>query len=52
MLGNIRVFERILYSLDFLGQAEVLEAVIARYGLEAARERLLKFSKRRKAIPE
>lgn len=51
MMGNIRVFERILYSLDFLGQTEALEAVIARYGLEPARERLLEFSKRRKAIP-
>lgn len=51
MMGNPRVFERILYSLDFLGQADALEAVIARYCLEPARERLLKSSKRRKAIP-
>lgn len=52
MMGNSRVFKRILYSLDFLGQADALEAVIARYGLEPARERLLELSKRRKAIPE
>lgn len=51
MLGNIRAFERILCSLDFLGQAEALEAVIVRYGLEPARERLLEFSMRRKTIP-
>ena len=51
MMDNIRVFERILYSLDLLGQADALEAVFARYGLEPARERLLEVSKRRKAIP-
>jgi hypothetical protein len=50
MLGKIRVFERILYSLDMLGQTESLEAVFARYGLEPARERLLENSQRLKRI--
>lgn len=44
MLSKTRVFERILCSLDLLGRAGALEAVIARYGLEPARERLLKNS--------
>jgi len=51
MMGNIRVFERILYSLDFLGQTEALDAVIQRYGLEPARGRLLEKSTLRKAMP-
>lgn len=51
MMGKIRAFERILYSLDFLGQTEALEAVIQRYSLEPARVRLLKKSTLRKAIP-
>jgi hypothetical protein len=51
MMGKIRVFERILYSLDFLGQAEAMEAVIQRYGLEPVRGRLLERSTLRKAIP-
>lgn len=48
MLSKIRVFERILCSLDLLGRADALEAVIARYGLEPARERLLENSAVRK----
>lgn len=51
MIGNTRVFERILYSLDFLGQTEALEAIIQRYGLEPARGRLLENSTLRKAVP-
>lgn len=50
MMGKRRVFERILYSLDMLGQTDTLEAVLARYGLEPARERLLKRSQRQKRI--
>lgn len=50
LLGRIRTFERIIYSLDMLGQTEALEAVFARYGLEPARERLLERSKRLKRI--
>lgn len=51
MMGKIRVFERILYSLDFLGQTEALEVIIQRYGLEPARERLLEKSAQRKTVP-
>lgn len=51
MMGNIRVFERILYSLDFLGQTEALELIIQRYELEPARVRLLEKSTIRKAMP-
>lgn len=51
MMGKIRVFDRILYSLDFLGQTEILEAIIQRYGLEPARGRLLEKSNIMKAIP-
>jgi len=51
MVGKVRVFERILYSLDFLGQTEALEAIIQRYGLEPARGRLLENSTLRKSIP-
>lgn len=51
MMGKVRVFERILYSLDFLGQTEALEAIIQRYGLEPARGRLLENSTLRKSIP-
>lgn len=51
MLENIRVFERILYSLDFLGQRDIVEHVIKRYGLEPARSRLLEKSMARKAVP-
>jgi len=50
-MGKIRVFHRILYSLDFLGQTEALEAIIQRYGLEPARARLLENSTLRKAMP-
>lgn len=50
MMGKKRAFERILYSLDMLGQTEAVEAVLARYGLESARERLLERSKRYKRI--
>lgn len=52
MMGSIRVFERILSSLDFLGQYEALETIIQRYDLEPARVRLLEMSTRWKAIPE
>lgn len=48
MLSKIRVFERILCSLDLLGRTEALEAVIARYGLAPARDRLLENSLVRK----
>lgn len=51
MMGKIRVFERILYSLDFLGQTEALEVIIQRYGLEPARGRLLEKSTLMKEIP-
>lgn len=51
MMGKSRVFERILYSLDFLGQNEALEVIIQRYGLEPARARLLEKSTLRKAMP-
>ena len=51
MMGKTRVFERILYSLDFLGQVDTLEVIIERYGLEPARARLLGKSMRMKAIP-
>jgi hypothetical protein len=51
MIGKIRVFDRILYSLDFLGQSAALETIIQRYGLESARGRLLEKSTFRKAIP-
>lgn len=51
MMGKIKVFERILYSLDFLGQIEALEAIIQRYDLEPARGRLLKKSTLVKKIP-
>jgi hypothetical protein len=51
MMGNSRVFERILYSLDFLGQTEALEVIIQRYGLEPARGRLLERSALRKMMP-
>lgn len=51
MMGKIRVFERILYALDFLGQTEALEAIIQRYGIEPARGRLLENSTLRKSIP-
>jgi hypothetical protein len=47
-LEGIRAFERILYSLDLLGQRDALEALIDRYGLAPARERLLERSTRRK----
>ena len=50
MMGKMRAFERIIYSLDMLGQAEALEVILARYGLEAARERLLECSQRYKRI--
>lgn len=50
LMGKIRAFERILYSLDMLGQTEALEAVLTRYGLEPARERLLERSRRHKRI--
>lgn len=49
MLGKIRAFERILYSLDILGRTEALESVISRYGLESARERILERSQRCKS---
>jgi len=51
MMGKSRVFERILYSLDFLGQTEALEVIIQRYGLEPARARLLEKSMLMKAMP-
>ena len=50
LLEKIRAFERILYSLDFLGQKDALEAVLARYGLKPARGRLLGRSQRQKRI--
>ena len=50
MMAKIRAFERILYSLDMLGQTDALEVVFARYGLETARERLLERSRRHKRI--
>lgn len=50
MMGKMRVFERIIYSLDMLGQTESLEAILARYELEPARERLLECSQRHKRI--
>ena len=51
MLGKIRVFERILYSLDFFGQTEALEAIIRQYELEPARKRLLEKSSLMKELP-
>lgn len=48
MLSKIRVFEKILCSLDLLGRSAELEAVITRYRLEPARERLLRSSAARK----
>lgn len=51
MMGKSRVFERILYSLDLLGQTEALDVIIQRYGLEPARARLLEKSTLRKAMP-
>lgn len=50
MMWNIKVFDRILCSLDFLGQTEALEVIIQRYGLEPARVRLLEKSTLWKAI--
>jgi hypothetical protein len=50
MMGKSRVFERILYSLDMLGQTEALQVVLARYCLEPARERLLARSQRHKRL--
>lgn len=50
MMGKMSAFDRIIYSLDMLGQTEALEAVLARYGLESARERLLELSQRHKRI--
>lgn len=50
MMGKMTVFERILYSLDMLGQTDAVEAVLARYRLEPARERLLARSQRYKRI--
>lgn len=50
MFGKTRAFERILYSLDFLGQTMMLEAIIERYGLESARERLLERSQQHKRV--
>lgn len=50
MMRKMTVFERILYSLDMLGQTETLEAVLERYGLESARKRLLESSQRHKRI--
>jgi hypothetical protein len=50
MMGKIRAFHRILYSLDFLGQAEALEELIKRYGLETARASLLERSQRQKSV--
>lgn len=52
MLGKIRAFDRILYSLDFLGQLEALNVIILKYGLEPARERLLETSTLRKAMQD
>jgi len=49
-IGKVRAIDRILYALDFLGQVEVLEAVIERYGLEPARARLLERSQRQKVV--
>lgn len=49
MIEKIRAFAQILYSLDMLGQTEILEAVIAQYGLEPARARLLGTSQRHKS---
>lgn len=51
MMGKSRVFPRILYSLDFLGQIGALEAIIQRYGLEPARARLLEKSTLSKRMP-
>lgn len=51
MMGKSRVFERILYSLDFLGQTEVLDAILQRYSLETERERLLEKSSFMKTVP-
>lgn len=50
MMGKTRAFERILYSLDLLGQTKTLEAVLVRYELEPAREKLLERSQRHKRI--
>jgi hypothetical protein len=50
MTGNTRAFERIVYSLDMLGQTGALEAILERYCLEPARERLLERSQRHKRI--
>jgi hypothetical protein len=50
MSGNTSAFERIIYSLDMLGQTGALEAILGRYCLEPARERLLERSQRHKRI--
>lgn len=44
-LGSIRALERILYALDMLGQRDSIEALMDRYDLGAARDRLLERSR-------
>ncbi len=48
LLSKTNALENILNSLNFLGQYEILDSVINRYGLEACRDRLLEFSEVRK----
>ncbi|WNO03993.1 hypothetical protein [Rhodoferax mekongensis] len=50
MMEKVRAFERILYSLDLLGQAEALEVIFERYGLQSARTRLLERSQWHKRL--
>lgn len=45
-LGSTRALERILYSLDMLGQRDSIEALMDHYDLGAARDRLLERSRR------
>lgn len=47
-LDGRRAFERILYSLDLLGQSTAVESLIGRYALEPARSRLLERSSKKK----
>lgn len=49
-IASSRAFERVLYALDMLGQIDVLEVVIDRYGLTSARDRLLERSTRYKNL--
>lgn len=48
LLEKTRALERMLYALDFLGQNECMEFLIARYDLHAVRTRLLQRSEARR----